>query len=105
VAAGEAPRFRNGRDLMPQLAGGHELPSGEDAVQQSVFFLERNQNRSIDVEDHEREEHEHQEEVNFAKVLGIDQLRQPADELGQNGIAQHAAVESQAGQDSTRISR
>jgi len=36
--------------------------------------------------------------MNFAKVLGVDQLRQPADELGQDGVAHHPAVKSQASQ-------
>ena len=70
VAPGEASGLRNLRDLVPQFAGGHEFPSREDAVQQSVFFFERNQNRSIDVEDDEREEHEHQKDNESGEDTG-----------------------------------
>ena len=50
------------------------------------------------MEDREREEHPHQEVMNFAEILGVDQLRQPADELGQDRVAKHPAVKSQASQ-------
>ena len=36
--------------------------------------------------------------MNFAEILGVDQLRQPADELGQDRVAKHPAVKSQASQ-------
>ena len=84
---------------MPELAGWHEFPSGEDTIEQSVFFLDRNQNRSVDVEDDESEEHEHQEVMNQAKIRRLDEVGQPSDVLVQEWIPYHLAVEEQPSQD------
>ena len=91
VPFGEPPGLRDRRDLVPQFTGRHELPTGENTVQQAVFFLDRDKHRKINVEDDEREEHEHQKVVNQAKIPGVDEQRQPADELVEHRVAQHLA--------------
>ena len=98
VPSGETSGLRYVSDLVAQFACGHEFPSRENAVQESVLFFERNKNRSIDVEDDKREEHEHQKEMNQAEVLDIDEQRQPTDEFVQNRIMQNLVIESETGQ-------
>ena len=51
------------------------------------------------MEDYEGEKYEHQKVVNKTKVANVDQLWQPPDELVQDGIAEHPAIERQTRQD------
>src|SRR5208282_3730305 len=61
-------------DRRPQFMLGNELVTTEDAFHHSVLLFNRNQDGCVEMMNEEHPEHEHHQEMNFAKPLNVNQV-------------------------------